>query len=81
MNSLYKRERRKPKYTKVAAEFWNGGKQEASKNKKQKCISTQKQGATTEIVENNSSISEQPGNVPTRNGKTKAKKAKNTRKR
>jgi hypothetical protein len=81
MNTLCKRERRKRKYTKVAEEFWNGGKHEASKDKKQKCISTQRLGGSIEVEEKNSSMSEQPGNVPTRNVKKKAKKGKSTKKR
>ncbi len=81
MNSLYKRKEESGNTPKWQQSFGMVESKRQAKIKKQKCISTQKQGATTEIVENNSSISEQPGNVPTRNGKTKAKKAKNTRKR
>ena len=33
INTPYKRERRKRQYTKVATEFWNGGKQESTRSK------------------------------------------------
>ncbi|CAB4005933.1 Hypothetical predicted protein [Paramuricea clavata] len=84
INTLHKRERRKRGYKKVATEFWNGGKQEASKNKKQKCISIQKPDVSNKIGEDNSSIPEQPANVQQRNvqkGAKKAKKRKQTKKR
>ena len=84
INTLHKRERRKREYKKVATEFWNGGKQEASENKKQKCISIQKPDASNKIVEDNSSIPEQPANVQQRNvqkGAKQAKKRKQTEKR
>ena len=83
INTLYKRERRKRQYTKVATEFWNGGKQESTRNKRQKCISIQKQDVTTRNVIGNSSITEEPRNVQQKVAKRckNAKKTKNTKKR
>ena len=81
INTLYKRERRKREYKKVVTEYWNGGKQEASKTKKQKCISIQKPDASNKIVENDGSISEEPTNVQQRNVQKGAKKAKKTKRK
>lgn len=83
VNTLYKRERRKRKYTKVASEFCSGRKQETTKRAKQKCISIQKPGATTEIVDYDSCIPEKPGNVQQKCSKRckKAKKTKNAKKK
>ncbi len=79
MNTLCKRERRKRAYTKVAADFWNGGKQEAIKKRKEKCISTQKHNGieTVETNELATCVLDKPENVRTRrNGEKKAKKTK-----
>ena len=79
MNTLCKRERRKRKYTKVAEEFWNGGKKEVVKKRKEKCISTQKKDATIEMENNEMAtciLAKQPRNVQRRKGAKKAKKTK-----
>ena len=59
MNALRKRERRKRKHTKVAEEFWNGGKQEQMKQKKRKCISTQEEERPTATQDTANSATKQ----------------------
>ena len=79
INTLVKRERRKQKYTKLATEFWNCRKQEATK--KRRCISIQKQDGSTKIVEDYGLIPEQPANVQQQNVQKEGKRAKKTTKK
>lgn len=54
MNKLCTSERRKRKYTKVAAEFWDVGKRDCIKDIKKKCISRQNlNNAAIETDKNN----------------------------
>ncbi|XP_028408194.1 uncharacterized protein LOC114530773 [Dendronephthya gigantea] len=80
LTNLYKRERRKRPYKKVATAFWNGGKQEATNSKKKKSISMQRMDAPSTIVECNSSIPPANANVQQRNRQKETKKAKKTKK-
>ena len=80
MNALRNRERRKRKYTKVAEEFWNGGKQEQMKQKKRKCISTQKEERSTATQDTNSATKQAKQPQKRKTQKKQARKSKKTKK-